>query len=773
LFVSDSHCTLPSRRLILFPIRQSSTAMPVFDLLHGPSNGPSTPKKGKKPPDTDRSLGIKRKATPPSTPSPSASISHGRNIRKRPSDYVVDANDSDKSRNKRLKVDVIDLTNEPDLPNLSNSKWHAKSSHPNHLDNVTSGLRPEPRYIRPLNPSVISSTPPPVAKKKCIVIDLTSDDSEDEPNRTPKTPKTPKTAKTGATGNFGLLTPRTPKTSGWLDDRLHQTPVPENGQARVTNSALANCAVFLRAPEGNLKYPKSKIAFRPGQLTDGSPGASEGARIPSKPAPWQETAEEVAYPNGSPLFGRERAAKQNQQRRGFGSASGGLVTACDESIQKIDGQPENGKNQRPVGGKSGARDAISIASDTDPEETGKLSHTYRFQKQWRPPSSAAGGANRLQETSGLANIGRTGKQSSPVVDAEVRLDDGDGRAGPSAILRLDIGRKQDPKHKQPPRTPNKGNRTLVVTLKGLPSHKLRRISQRPIQRPEIPLGTCFLTKMPLEIQRKIFEYLLLADDPIQVLHRWSKLYQRQRSGLHTDILRTCKVMFENGSAFLYGENVFRYLVRDRHQKGISRSFEQDIYVERYMSLFRKLELQIERSRTEQAYCDTLASAINLLNEHDAKLHNLAMDVSPTIEGDTLSTVGYFYQDGEVVKALKALNTCFITVRVFTPQTEDEPPARLRRVLDMRTEPSVFDQGPMPTPDLQLDDLCEMITQACESPSKVLKQGLFEEFQEVQRQNERRARCSRVAYSALFDDDHDLDDLESSDDDGGDDGDFEG
>ena len=734
--------------------------MPPPGFMLGPEKGGSkTNRRGRQ--TAELASGRRTRVTPSDTPSPTTSVSQHHFNRKRPGDGVVGENAS----NKRRKVDGDTQSPSP----LASNRGGFTGPPPGRpfidltADTPQRKAPQAPRYKTPLS----RSTPTPSAKGEPNVIDLTlSDDESDDDSCAPPSTPLQKTTQSGATEyHFGLANPQTPVASRGLLDLSPQRPESKHGLARPTSSVPAKGATLLTPAQDRMR-PAFITAFQPGQLTDGSPGASKDMTAPPKFAPAQVT-KEVVLANRSMLAVRDRQADQDRLRRVFDPVPRGVVRDRDHDTRKIDDKTKNGHNKSAVNKRVDTGGPIVIESDDDPDETEDLSQTGRSKESRMLQRSATVGTSQPQEPPGSTLIGQAQKQSELVGDG--RSDGGDERAGRgSTSLRLDIGRKTGPNVKQPPSTPRK---TRIVVLKGLPPHKLRRITQRPVQRPDIPMSTCFLILLAPEIQDNIFKYLLLAEDPIQVLHRWSKLYQRQRSGLYPAILSTCSVIFRNASAFLYSQNVFRYLVRDRTQSGAFPSFGQEIYVEKYMPLFRKLELQIERSRTEHAYCTSLASAIRLLNDHGADLHTLAMDVSPSVEGDTLSTVGYFYQNGEIIQALKALKTCFITVRVFTPETEDEPATSLRRVLDMRTEPGVFDHGPRPPPDLQLDDLCEMITLACECPSEVVEQGLFEEFEVIQRQNERRARSSRIAYS-FFDADDD-DDIESEDNDDGDYSDFEG
>lgn len=305
---------------------------------------------------------------------------------------------------------------------------------------------------------------------------------------------------------------------------------------------------------------------------------------------------------------------------------------------------------------------------------------------------------------------------------------------------------------------------FIVLLKA-PADELLRIFGR-VQRPEIPIrGKCFLERMPAELQKSIFEYLLRAADPILLLNQWSELKPCQTLGLHPEILRTCKSLYFNGRDFLYGENTFQYLVRDTPQQGASDSSNRHIYVDDYMQHFCRVQLTIERFRTTHAYYTSIVNALHLLIEHGTRIHTLTIDVSPTVEGDTLSTVGYFYKNGDIVEALKALLPKYFIIRVFTPKTDSEEPASLRREFDLRIEPDRFGKKPMDSPQgenddqdkvkLQqekLDNLCDMMTRACESPSKAIKEGLFEEFEVVPRHDHRNGKQPSTATYSFSDED---------------------
>lgn len=746
--------------------------MPPPDFMHGLGKGGRTPSRGGHF-ATGHPRGSRTRVTPLTNPSPITFVSHTPINGKRPGDGVVDENRPKKRRKTsttipshsplatkgsastgNTKENPIEIPDDPPEATSPGFKRHVEG---NSFDTSPSQTRPAHRYSTPLDPSTPTRR---VNEKPEVIVVFDDEDDSTAPSRSTLR----NAAQSGVTkSQSGLMTPETPSRFKQLDDPLLQGHELNHGQAPPANSAHEQDAT-VSTPAQPQTSSTFRTLFRHDQLTNGSPGTSKNMAAPLKPAPAQEGTERVDPANRSMSVVQGREADQYQVPQGFDSVPQVAVRESDTGARNIDDETKNRVNERSEGGRVDAGGANR--SDAVLDETKNLSPTDRFMESQMLLRSATAGASQIQEPPGLAVPAQAQKQTELVGDG--RSDGGDERARRrSTSLRSNTGYKNDPRGK--PRTQLKREKkTRIVALKA-PPDELHRISLRPVQRPEIPMstGTCFLIQIRPEIQENIFKYLLLADDPIQVLEQWSKLKHGQPSGLHPAILRTCKTMFNNASAFLYGRNVFQYLVRDMTQPGASRPPKLDnryIDVAKYVPLFRKLELKIER-RTESGYCGSLTSAICLLNRCGAELHTLTLDVSPSVEGDTLSVVGYFFRGGAIVKALKALRTCFITVLVFPPEAQDDPTLRLRRNLDMRTELGVLEEGPKQSPAMQLDDLSEMITFACESPDEVVEQGLFEEFNVKPRQDERSARRrARIAYFAN-EGDSDADDADENDEDG--------
>ncbi|KAL1881825.1 hypothetical protein Daus18300_000878 [Diaporthe australafricana] len=501
--------------------------------------------------------------------------------------------------------------------------------------------------------------------------------------------------------------------------------------------------------------------------------------------------------NGLPSVGHMRQVEIDQLRRGSVVVPRVQVQDRDNGPHKIDEKPKNEETERAGDGRLDVSGSISqfeaAEPDAGPGESGGLSRAGLFKMQHmllrrsrgdviarNTPLSGvdpnqgrdsdveisaqdqgrSGGGRRME---GIERDGKgsTVSDSGPLRASKLREPSGlmiQGQAQKQNELIADGlaegSEKRDESNSSSfsPETNAQGNgrpqslqqlrRKLqkIVTLK-VPPRELQRISERPVQRPDLPMGECFLMRCPMEVQEIIYKHLLVADGPIQVINGWSKLHQRQRSYLHPAILLTCKTFSKNALAVLYGQNVFQYILRETAPFAAGfREGEQSIHIAKYTPCFRKLELKIERSRTDFAYCNALARAIDVLNTHGARLNQLVLDISPSVEGNTLSTVGYFYRQGDVMEALKALRTRFIEVRVLTPKTRSAAPASFRYIIDRGFTVDDSSELPWAQPvKLPLENLSAMISLACENPSKAVARGWFKKFEPTSRRGIERFR----------------------------------
>ncbi|KXH60687.1 hypothetical protein CSAL01_11227 [Colletotrichum salicis] len=238
----------------------------------------------------------------------------------------------------------------------------------------------------------------------------------------------------------------------------------------------------------------------------------------------------------------------------------------------------------------------------------------------------------------------------------------------------------------------------------------------PEPEPEAERRTCPFLRIPLEIREDIYKYILVADEPIRVRQGWSAVYPRNRPGIRTDLLLTCRQVRREALNTLYGENTFLYLLRDAAEPpALNAQGENEIVVQhplandalsdyeadsadeysddddripvsssslgnnytgteidvrRFGHKFRKLMIVAEPNRAEASYRLSMANAINvfrLLRPIRPRIHTLTIDITPQRDPSTgdLSFLDFFERSSEVVRTLRGLPCQFIEILVNT------------------------------------------------------------------------------------------------------------
>ncbi|KUI71696.1 hypothetical protein VM1G_07247 [Cytospora mali] len=384
-------------------------------------------------------------------------------------------------------------------------------------------------------------------------------------------------------------------------------------------------------------------------------------------------------------------------------------------------------------------------------------------------------------------------ESDYVDDGGDRSDDEDYR--PRTPLRKSSGKRSTLRRTPLPRTPSRKRTPKRNTLRqsSRPSRPRRSPTkrdtpQRPAsQRPDIPIGNkCFFLRLPLEVRRLIYRYLLRAGDPIQVLNGWSQLLSFNRHDplddtpdpfltpngrpkvrrlqrpelLCTAVLSVSRTIFDEAVQVLYAENKFRCLLRNAQAETVGfkakgNTSNRTIDFKKYAHYFRNLELRVEGNWTGPEYGGAFARALEMLKGNGVNLYKLTIEMSPRWEeGEAVPVAGWFDQAGPVHVALTAMNTCFIQIHMFTPNTDADSSKSLRCVIDKRSEVSKLevyqrrdryhDSGsPIRSVDetrrqIQteqadkakslLDQLGSHIGDACHDPELAVRQGWFEQFE---------------------------------------------
>lgn len=197
-------------------------------------------------------------------------------------------------------------------------------------------------------------------------------------------------------------------------------------------------------------------------------------------------------------------------------------------------------------------------------------------------------------------------------------------------------------------------------------------------RPVVEHRRGYIELLPPEVREGIFSELLVDPQPIFVYKGWTMVCRQSRdtplapeSVLYPAILSTCKTFFEEGKRVLYGENTFRYRLRDppgriapppvdiealahsdsfnpeeiiqyddqiedesgseynedeeagvetrrssRRRRRPSSSSEGHINIEKYMPFIRHITLDAEQNRTSRDVMEAMAEAIEVFCERE-------------------------------------------------------------------------------------------------------------------------------------------------------------
>ncbi|RFU78816.1 hypothetical protein TARUN_3383 [Trichoderma arundinaceum] len=234
-----------------------------------------------------------------------------------------------------------------------------------------------------------------------------------------------------------------------------------------------------------------------------------------------------------------------------------------------------------------------------------------------------------------------------------------------------------------------------------------------------------------EIRFMIYRHLLTTKKAIAVHGGWTQVYRNsdrnndrnnEELNLSVSILRACKVVFEEASAVLYGENTFLYRLRDptynvgvisnlatdddlpssgdvssdeESESGSEYEDEDDeptvnqkqssINIAKYAPLFRRIAVEAEHNRHSRYTQESMAAAIDvfakqgrgLYGEGACNIHTLTIRVSPTWEKlgpgqGRFTFVDFFYVDAPVIHAVKAIDCQILHVVVLTRHMSRQP-----------------------------------------------------------------------------------------------------
>ncbi|KAI1485057.1 hypothetical protein F5X96DRAFT_661630 [Biscogniauxia mediterranea] len=162
-----------------------------------------------------------------------------------------------------------------------------------------------------------------------------------------------------------------------------------------------------------------------------------------------------------------------------------------------------------------------------------------------------------------------------------------------------------------------------------------------------------LATLPTEIRDMIFRYLLLYKRDICVFRGWSLVFPRRKPRLDLAILYTCQVLRQQGLRILFGENTFRYRLRDPSDADSATSRVIDLVfancivpINQYGHLVRHIKIRVPANRTHYHYSEqSLVGALRKFLPAEgggggdgqllapANLHTLTLEVDAVTQRD--------------------------------------------------------------------------------------------------------------------------------------------
>lgn len=235
----------------------------------------------------------------------------------------------------------------------------------------------------------------------------------------------------------------------------------------------------------------------------------------------------------------------------------------------------------------------------------------------------------------------------------------------------------------------------VTPARPKPKLNLQPRSQR---RPKFKKAS--LMGMPTEVREGIYRHILVSHKPIPVYDGWKRVYERERPGLDTCILRVNRRINLEATGVLYRENTFLYRLRDapgpshqmvgaqqlaavddHHPGRASKTRKQEectINVDKFGEDFRYLTIQADHNRHSAQTQEFMIEAIKTFAKFPSKMnvHTLQIVISPRYENGTFTFVNFFQQGSTLVEALKGIACEKIVIKVWNKfLNEGEGPVR--------------------------------------------------------------------------------------------------
>ncbi|KAF4970091.1 hypothetical protein FSARC_2792 [Fusarium sarcochroum] len=217
---------------------------------------------------------------------------------------------------------------------------------------------------------------------------------------------------------------------------------------------------------------------------------------------------------------------------------------------------------------------------------------------------------------------------------------------------------------------------------------------------------CGLMDLPAEVREEIYRGLLVSHKPIPVYDGWKRVYQREKPGLHIEILMVNREISMEASGVLYGENTFLYRLRDAPGRSIQMFNIQDlanhdlyvpgsddeehvresffrsplepphepgtINIDKYARYFRYITVQADHNRDTAETQEFMAAAIKTFAQAPGKtnIHTLSIVISPRYMDGKFTFVNFFEPNSDLVMALKAVCCEVLRIRIWNKYLND-------------------------------------------------------------------------------------------------------
>ncbi|RTE74357.1 hypothetical protein BHE90_011210 [Fusarium euwallaceae] len=197
-----------------------------------------------------------------------------------------------------------------------------------------------------------------------------------------------------------------------------------------------------------------------------------------------------------------------------------------------------------------------------------------------------------------------------------------------------------------------------------------------------------LMGMPTEVREGIYRHILVSHKPIPVYDGWKRVYERERPGLDTRILRVNRRIYQEATGVLYRENTFLYRLRDApgpshqmvgaqqlaavddyHPGRASRTRKHErrtINIDKFGEDFRYLTIQADHNRHSAQTQEFMLEAMKTFAKFPSKMnvHTLQIVISPQLENGNFTFVNFFQQGSALVAALKGIACERVVIKVW-------------------------------------------------------------------------------------------------------------